>query len=104
MHWVAWYGQEEIAELLILNGVEINASDNRQAIPLYLAYYKDQKDVTTRLVVLAAVLLPLLMLSSAHFKSYVLTVIVLFVLFVTMILAKLSQKFEVDQCWNYVGK
>ena len=51
LHWAAYYGRQEIAELLISRGAELNAHDPWYSTPLYLAAEQGHLEVVKLLIV-----------------------------------------------------
>ena len=43
LHYAAWEGHKEIAELLIVEGADVNVKDKNSATPLHLAARYDRK-------------------------------------------------------------
>ena len=50
LHYAAWKGHKEIAELLIANGADVNAKDDRGRTPLHFAAFRGHKEVAALLI------------------------------------------------------
>ena len=50
LHYAAWRGQREMAELLIAKGADLNSKTDRGHTPLYLAVRKNQRTVVELLL------------------------------------------------------
>ena len=50
LHYAAWEGHKEIAELLIAKGADVNAKDKNSATPLHLAAEYDHKEIAELLI------------------------------------------------------
>ena len=45
LHYAAWKGHKEIAELLIANGADVNAKDDKGGTPLHVAAWEGHTEV-----------------------------------------------------------
>jgi len=45
LHYAAWKGHKEIAELLIANGADVNAKDYKGVTPLHVAAWEGHTEV-----------------------------------------------------------
>ena len=50
LHYAAWKGHKEIAELLIANGADVNAKDDKGGTPLHVAAWEGHKEVAELLI------------------------------------------------------
>ena len=50
MHQAAYYGQKEVAELLIAKGADVNAKDDNGQTPLFNAAYLGRKEIVELLI------------------------------------------------------
>ena len=50
LHYAAWEGHKEIAELLIVEGADVNVKDKNSATPLHLAAEYDHKEIAELLI------------------------------------------------------
>ena len=50
LHFAAWFGHKEIAELLIAAGADVNAKNEDGGTPLYFAVWKGHKEIAELLI------------------------------------------------------
>ena len=50
MHWAAWRGHEEVAELLIAKGADVNTKNKDGGTPLHNATWKGHKEIAKLLI------------------------------------------------------